>query len=156
MAASVDECKAQFPRQQCCLDRTYSRVLAWAAYISAQSLPPDHETAPEIAFVQQRIVAERMPLNATQYTQMVAPYLMEVPNITDKVRDHLNAWNSEASETTLATDIDTSLATVMPKFADAIVSDQEVANWCDSNGYPRPEGLVGVTTPIVPPVLRVA
>jgi hypothetical protein len=69
---------------------------------------------------------------------------MEVPNVTNDIRTHLNAYNDEATETNLSTEIDNSLATVMPKFAAATISDQEVANWCDKNGYPRPPDLINV------------
>jgi hypothetical protein len=143
MAASSDECVAAFPRTQICLDRTYSRLLAWAAYIAAQPLPPT-DTAPDKAFVQQRVVAERTPTTANMMTGQVAPYLLEVPNITQDIRSHLNAYNDESTESGLSSEIDTSLAVVMPKYAATIVSDQELANWCDKNGYPRPPDLVGV------------
>jgi len=143
MAASYDECVAQFPRQQVCLDRVYSRLLAWAAYITATALPPT-DTAPDKGFVQQRILAERMPAQATFYTSQVSGYLLEVPNVTNSIREHLNAWNDEATETTLSSDIDTSLATVMPKFADAVISDGEVKAWCEKHGYPVPEGLAAM------------
>jgi len=146
MSASIDECKAQFPRQQVCLDRTYSRLLAWAAYIIATGLPPAG-VAPDKAVVQQRILAERTPANATMYSQQLSPYLVENTNITAKVREHLNAWNDEATEGTLSSDIDGAMATIMPQFADAVISDQEVANWCDKHGYPRPSGLINVTPP---------
>lgn len=142
MAASIDECIAQFPRQACCLDRVYSRLLGWAAYITAQPMPPS-DTAPEIEWVQQRVLAERTPAQASGMVQQVAPYLMGVPNVTNDVRSHLNAWNDEATEATLASEIDAGLAVVMPKIAASTVSDQEVANWCDKNGYPRPPGLSG-------------
>jgi hypothetical protein len=138
MSASQDECVAQFPRQQVCNDRVYSRLLSWAAYITAQPLPPV-DTPPDAAWVQQRVLAERVPVNATMYQAQVSPYLMEIPNITDRIRDHLNAWNNEATETTLASDIDTSLAVVMPKYAAATVTQQDVDNWLDRNGYPVPE-----------------
>jgi hypothetical protein len=147
MAASREECVAQFPRQPCCIDRIYARSLAWAAYTTALPLPPA-DTAPEIAWVRQRVLAEQMPMRS--YAQQIAPFLMEVPNITDEVRSHLNAWNDEATETTLATDIDSAFASVMPVFAEAAIGDQEVALWCDKHGYPRPDGLIGVFAP--PPV----
>jgi hypothetical protein len=135
MSASQDECVAQFPRQPVCNDRVYSRLLSWAAYITAQPLPPV-DTPPDEAWVQQRILAERVPAQGYQMISTVSPYLLEVPNVTQNIRDHLNAWNDEATETTLAADIDTSLAVVMPKYAAATVSEQDVDNWLERNGYP--------------------
>lgn len=143
MSASYDECVAAFPRSQICLDRTNSRVLSWAAYITAQPLPPT-DVAPDKAAVQQRVIAERAPQQIQFMVGQVAPYLMEIPNITSDIRSHLNAWNDEATETGLSAEIDTSLAVVMPKYCAFVVTDTEVANWCDKNGYPRPPDLVGV------------
>jgi hypothetical protein len=146
MAASQDECVAQFPRQMVCVDRSYARMAAWAAYTIALPLPPT-STAPEIANVQQRILAERTPMQGTTYAQQVTPYLVEIPNITNKIRDHLNAWNAESTETTLAADIDGAFATVMPQFAAMIITDYDVALWCDKHDYPRPPGLSGTLPP---------
>lgn len=152
MSASYDECVAAFPRSQVCLDRVNSRVLSWAGYITAQPLPPDTETPPDKAAVQQRVVAERTPQQIAYMVTSVAPYLMEVPNITNDIRSHLNAYNDEATETGLSTEIDTSLAVVMPKYCAFIVTDQEVANWCDKNGYPRPPDLAGANgSNLMPP-----
>jgi hypothetical protein len=142
MAASQDECVAQFPRQPCCNDRLYSRLISWAGYITAQPLPPA-DTAPDVDWVRQRILAEQLPATAYQYVILVSPYLVAVPQIAGNIRSHLNAWNGEATETTLAADIDSGLAVVMPKIADSVISDSQVADWCEKNGYPVPPGLTG-------------
>jgi len=140
MAASKDECIAAFPRSQVCQDRTYSRLIAWASYTTSLPLPPT-DTAPDPDWVRQRVLAERLPLYSGTYVSQVMPYLLEVPNVTDDVRSHLNAYNDEATETTLVGEIDAGLAVIMPKFAEAMVSDQDVANWCEKNGYPLPDGI---------------
>ena len=146
MAASKDECIAKFASQAVCIDRTYARVSAWAAYNGALPMPPPAEP-PEKGVVRQRIVAERNPLQATAYAQQITPFLLGIVNITDKIRQHMSEWNDEATETTLAADIDGALAVVMPQFAEAIITDYDVALWCDKNGYPRSEDLV----PPLPP-----
>jgi len=152
MAATVDECTANFSAQSVVIQRTYARVFAWAAYTNALPLPPNN-TAPDPEVVRQRIVAERTPVQIGGYAQQITPYLLEIPNITSRIREHMSAWNDEATETSLATDIDGALATVMPRYAKDTISDYDVATWCDKNGYPRPDGLVPplpqapVTTP---------
>jgi|SRR5215467_5631502 len=143
MSVSVDQCVAQFPRQAIVIERTYARALAWAAFITAQPMPPAGE-APDKEVVRQRIVAEQMPARGSSYAPQIAPYLLEVPNIVDDVRVHLSEWNDEATDKGLATEIDNAFAVVMPKFASATIIDQEVANWCDQHGYPRPPDLFGV------------
>jgi hypothetical protein len=136
--ASQDECVARFSGQQICVQRSYSRLLAWAAYTSALPLPPTTET-PDPAAVKQRITAERTPMQANVYSAQLGPFLMEEPVMTAKVRDHLSEWNDEATETLLSGDIDTALASVMPRFADAVVTDADVTAWLDKHGYPPPE-----------------
>lgn len=146
MAATVDECAANFSKQQVCIDRTYARVFAWAAYQNA--LPPLPDTAPpEAQTVRERIVAERTPTQITQYSQQITPYQLEVPNIITRIREHMNAWNDEATETSLSTDIDGALAVVMPRFANDMITDYDVALYCDKRGIPRPDGLI----PPLPP-----
>lgn len=134
---SQDICIARFPGQQVCVDRSYSRLLAWAAYTSALPLPPTG-TAPEEAAVRQRIVAERAPMQAATYAAQLGPFLMEEPGMASRVREHLSEWNDEATEGELAADIDTAFAAVMPRFADAVVTDADVAAWCERHGYPPP------------------
>jgi hypothetical protein len=152
MAATVDECVASFSRQAVVVDRTYARVFAWAAYTGALPLPPNN-TAPDPEVVRQRILAERTPTQASTYAQQITPYLLGIPNITARIREHMSAWNDEETETSLSTDIDGSLATVMPRYAKDTISDYDVALWCDKNGYPRPDGLVPPLPPTpTPPV----
>jgi hypothetical protein len=157
MAASQDECVAQFPRQAVCNDRLYSRLLSWSGYITALPMPPT-DTAPDIEWVKQRLYAERLPSQAYNTLLYVSPYVVQVPQITQKIRSHLNAWNDETTETDLVADIDSALAVVMPKVAVTMVSDQDVANWCDANGYPLPPDLgTGPATmaiPLMPPMPR--
>lgn len=135
--ASQDECIAKFAGQQVCIDRSYSRLLAWAAYTSALPLPPT-DTAPDPALVRQRILAERAPMQTATYAAQLGPFLMEEPGITIRVREHLSEWNDEATEGELVADIDVAFASVMPRFADQVVTDADVATWCERHGYPVP------------------
>src|SRR5262249_27241827 len=134
MTATQNECVAAYPRSQLCVDRVYARTLAWASYITALAIP----ATPDKAWVQQRVLAERTPSQATSIVMQTIPYLLEVPNTPSGIRDALNAYNDEATETGLATEIDNSLATVMPKYAAATITDYDVAMWCDRNDVPRP------------------
>lgn len=144
MSGSDDDCAAAFPRQQNCIDRLYSRVLNWASYTSSLALPADKTVAPEKAWIQQRALAERTPVSPDMVARQLGPWFVEDPNIRAKVRQHLNIWNDEATEATLSNDIDVAVPFILPKYAATVVADQEVASWCDRNGYPRPSGLVGV------------
>jgi hypothetical protein len=135
--ASQDECVARFAGQQVCTNRTYSRLLAWAAYTSSLPLPPT-DTAPPADQVRQRILAEKAPMQATIYAPQLGPFLMEEPVMTSRVREHLSEWNTEEVEATLAADVDTAFAAVMPRFADSVITDADVAAWCAKHGYPPP------------------
>jgi len=133
--ASQDECISRFAGQEICMQRSYSRLLAWAAYTAALPLPPT-DTAPDPAAVKQRILAERTPMQTGTYAAQLGPWLMEEPVMTARVREHLSEWNDEATETTLAADVDTAFAAVMPRFAEAVITDGDVAAWCEKHGYP--------------------
>lgn len=133
--ASQDECVAEFPGSKICVQRSYSRLLAWAAYTSALPLPPTTET-PDPALVKERITAERTPMQVNIYAAQLGPFLMEEPVMTGKVRQHLSEWNDEATETALVADIDTAFASVMPRFAASVVTDADVAAWLEKHGYP--------------------
>lgn len=137
--ASQDACIAKFAGQQVCIDRSYSRLLAWAAYTSALPLPPTDATPPAPQ-TRQRILAEKTPVMASTYAAQLGPFLLEEPVITQKVRQHLSEWNDDAVETTLVADIDTAFAAVMPRFADMMITDQDVSTWLARNGYP-PQGV---------------
>lgn len=145
--ASDDECVAQFSRQQICIDRIYSRVLNWASYTASLALPANN-VAPDKGWVQQRVLAERMPAVGEMQARLLGPWFVEDPNIRAKVRQHLSVWNDATTETTLSNDIDVVVPFLMPKYCAANVTDNDVAYWCDRNSFPRPSGLVGVTTPL--------
>ena|SRR5215467_14283669 len=142
MAASQDECIAAYPRSPTCTDRVYSRLLSWATYVMALTMPPT-TAPPDVDWVRQRVLAERTPLQAQYYVPQIAPYTLESPDVSVNVRSMLNAYNTEAQEASLATYIDGSLATVMPRFAEAIITDGDVVTWCERNGYPVPPELDG-------------
>ena len=135
--ASQDACIASFGNQQVCINRSYSRLLAWAAYTSALPLPPTG-TAPDAGAVRQRILAEKAPMLPGAYATQLGPFLMEEPVMTARVREHLSEWNTEEVEATLVADIDTAFASVMPRFADQTITDADVAAWCERHGYPLP------------------
>ena len=138
MARSQDECIAEYPRSPLCNNRLYSRLLSWASYTSALPLPPT-DTAPDIDWVRQHLLAARAPMYASMYLPQISPYTLEIPDVSINVRAMLNDWNSEATEASMSQYVDNALAVVMPKFAALVISDQDVINWCDDNGYPVPD-----------------
>ena len=128
---------AQFPRQQVCRDRQYSALLRWAAYIAALPVPP---TAGE-QWVKERITAGRVALNPDMYVPQTISGTISVPDIQTNIRQHLNAFNDEATEASMDLQVDSALAVVMPTFAAATVTDAEVQRWMDENSVVAPAAV---------------
>jgi hypothetical protein len=127
---------AQYPKQACVRDRNMGGLVAWAGYITAEAVPP---TKPDEEWVRERIVAEQIPLNPQVYVDRTMSYFLQDPQTETNVRDYLSEWNSEAQEAALCDQIQAVISAFMPRFAAADVSDAQVQQWYDQNGYPAPE-----------------
>jgi hypothetical protein len=123
---------AQFPRQQVCRDRQYTGLLRWSAGWLNLALPT--EKPPE-DFVRQRIIAGRVATNPDVYVGQTINAVASRQDIQTNIREHLNAFNSEAVEAAMDAQLDTALGNIMPTYCAGVVSDQEVENWYAQNGY---------------------
>lgn len=128
---------AEFPRQPVCRDRQYSGLLRWAAYILATN-PPAVPDKPTDDWVQQRIVAERIPTQTAQYVDLTMGWLLGDPAIQTNIRQHLNPWNDEATEAAMDAQIDGAMAAAMPKFAANQVTQTMVDQWLIDHEYTNP------------------
>jgi hypothetical protein len=63
-------------------------------------------------------------------------YFLQDPATQTNIRQYLNAWNDEATETALAGQIEGIIGSFMPRFADIDVSDAQAADWLAQNGFP--------------------
>jgi hypothetical protein len=123
---------AQYPKQAIVRDRNYSGLLAWAGYQMALPIPA---TRPEQAWVEQRLLAERIPTQIQTYVDRTMGNFMMSPNTQAAIRDYLSQWNDEALEEGLSADISTVLASFMPAFAAGEIPQEEVDNWYLDHGF---------------------
>ena len=126
---------AQYPKQPGVRDRNLGGLVAWAGYVTAEPIPP---TKPDAAWVRERIVAEQIPLQAAIYVDRTMHYFLQDPATEANLRDYLSEWNSEAAEATLSAEVQTVIGAFMPRFAAADVSDAQVQQWYDQNGFVDP------------------
>lgn len=128
---------AQFPKQQICRDRQYSALLRWSAFIGASTLPVPPEQPAE-QDVKNRILATRIPPNIELYVGQTMSLTIADPSIQTNIRQHLSAFNNEATEASMDAQVDAALSAAMPKYADAIITQAEVDRWLQENGYVTP------------------
>jgi len=118
-------------------------LIEWAGSVTAQSIPT---TKPDTAWVQQRLVAERIPQQPDGYTQRTLAYFLQDPTTQTNIREYLNSFNDDATEVALGAQINSVITAFMPRFAASDVTDQQVQQWYDSNGFGTPLSR-GTTTP---------
>jgi hypothetical protein len=123
---------AQYPKQQVCLDRQGSALLKWSAYEMAVAIPPEK---PDEDWVRQRILAARIPQSLQSYVQRTAAYYQQDPSVIDNIRNHLSQWNDDATEATIAAELDAATSAIMPLLAKQDVTDQQVQDWYTQAGF---------------------
>ena len=134
MAASDYRLLAEYPRQQVVKDRNYNGLNNWAYGVAIAAVPDP----PDIAWVKQRIVAERFPAQPVNYVERTLSYFLQDSATQTNVREYLNAFNTEAVEVSLAGQIEAVILAFIPRFADIDVTDAQAAQWLTDNGYPIP------------------
>lgn len=123
---------AQYPKQVVVRDRNYSGLLAWAGYIMAQAVPG---TKPPQDWVEQRILAERIPVQATLYVDRTIGHFLMDPTTQGNIRSYLSTWNDEAIEAALSDQISSVVSAFMPRFAAAEIPQTEVDQWYTDHGF---------------------
>jgi hypothetical protein len=126
---------AQYPKQAIVRDRNYSGLLAWAGYTLALAVPA---TKPDAAWVEQRIVAERIPSQTQVYVDRTIAYFLKDPTTQTNIRQYLNAWNDETTEAALSDQISSVVSAFMPGFCALEVTQADVDSWYAANGFPDP------------------
>jgi hypothetical protein len=130
MPASDYTLLAEYPKQQVVKDRNYVALNNWAAYTTALAIP----AAPDEAWVKSRIVAERYPAQPQSYVDRTMSYFLQDPATQTNIREFLNAFNTEATETALASQLESIIGGFMPRFADIDVTSEQVTAWIEAHG----------------------
>jgi hypothetical protein len=123
---------AQYPKQAIVRDRNYSGLLAYAGYVLALAIPT---TKPPQDWVEQRIVAERIPSQTQVYVDRTIAYFLKDPTTQTNIRQYLNAWNDEATEAALSNQISSVVSAFMPAFCALEATQADVDTWYANNGF---------------------
>ena len=132
MAASDYRLLAEYPRQQVVKDRNYNGLNNWAYGVAILPVPDP----PGIAWVKQRIVAERFPAQPVSYVERTLSYFLQDSATQTNVREYLNAFNTEAVEVSLAGQIEAVILAFIPRFAEIDVTDQQANDWIAAHTTP--------------------
>ena len=124
--------KAEYPKQQVVKDRNYVGLNQWAVYTASLPVPAEQ---PDATWVKIRIVAERIPQQLESYVQRTLSYFAQDEATQTNIRQYLSAFNDEATETALASQIEAVIGSFMPRFVGYEITDEMVNQWYINNGY---------------------
>lgn len=125
----------QYPKQAVVRDRNWSGLVSWSAYEAALPIPPE-KPAPE--WVRLRLVAERIPTATARYVEATLSFFAADPTTATNIREYLNPFNGETVEQSLGAQIEGVIAGFMPRFAATDVTDAQVQQWYEQNGFAEP------------------
>jgi hypothetical protein len=104
----------------------------WSGFYVALAIPSPASDS----WVQQRVVAENIPLNLDQFTQQTMGYFLQDPNTLTDILEFISEDNSTDIEGTLSTENSGICSTFMPRFAAATVTPQQITDWRTQNNSP--------------------
>jgi hypothetical protein len=109
-------------------------IADWSLENSITDIPD----APDDAWIRKRVLAESIPLAPEMYTQQTLTYFAQ-DNVTQtNIRQFLAEDNDDPTEVSLAAQNDSIMAAFAQRYADAVVSAQQVADWRTRNDKPAP------------------
>lgn len=117
-------------------------LVTWSAYGSQLPIPDPAEDA----WVRARVLAEAIPLALQSYTEQTRSYFLQDTITQTNILQFISEDNDSATEVALSGQNDSIAAAFMPRFANTVISDQQVADWRKRNNAPEPPpGQQGVT-----------
>jgi hypothetical protein len=131
-------------------NRTSSALNFWAGQTLAESIPA---TKPTEQWVRLRIMADRVTRSANNYLDMAMSYYTQQDSIQSAMRDLMDGFPTEAERTNFTNNIMVPITpTVMLAVAANDVTQQQVEDWWEANGFGEPEEPVveSERTPRVP------
>lgn len=134
--AQNDALLAAYFSQPIVRQRNSVSLVQWAFGTRNIPLP---SSKPDVAFVKLRLLAEQIPQQLDGFVQRTLPYLLQSNTTQTNIRQFLNAFNDDATETALSGQNADVLANVMPAFAAAAISMGQVQQWYIENGFETPE-----------------
>lgn len=123
---------AEIPKQEVCRNRQAGALNRWSKTKMAEAIPG---SKPAKEWVQQRIVAGRIPASIDSYVQRTMAYTQRDTDIQTNIREHLNGFNNETVEVSMDMQVDTAVGKFMPEFCTTDVMQQQIDQWYLDNGF---------------------
>jgi hypothetical protein len=109
-------------------------LTTWSGYVSALAIP----ATPDDAWVRQRVLAEQIPLQLEyQITQTLVYFLQDTDTQTN-ILQFISEDNDTPTEVALASQNDSVIAAFAPRYANTVITDDQVDKWRDQNNAPAP------------------
>lgn len=109
-------------------------LINWSAYGSQIAIPDPADDA----WVRARVVAEAIPLALDSYVTQTLSYFLQDSVTQTNILQFISEDNDSATEVALSGQNDSVAAAFMPRFAQTVVSDQQVSDWRTRNNAPAP------------------
>ena len=117
-------------------NRTKSAINFWAGQILALEIPG---TKPTEEWVRARILAERVTRYPQNYLESSINYYTQQDAIQSSMRDLMDGFPTQAERDTYTNSIMVpTTPKVMKAVAESDVTDQQVQDWYNANGFPEP------------------
>jgi hypothetical protein len=96
-----------------------------------ETIPP----TPDDDWIRQRVLAENTPLALDSYVVQSLAYFLQDPATQTNILQFISEDNDDATEVSLSGQNETIATTFWPRYAKAVVTDQQVADWKAKNGF---------------------
>jgi len=117
-------------------NRTKSAMNFWAGQTLATAIPG---TKPNEEWVRARILAERVTRYPQNYLDTSINYYTQQDAIQSSMRDLMDAFPTQVERDTYTNSIMVPVTpVVMAQVAEGDVTDQQVTDWYNANGFPEP------------------
>src|SRR5262245_25686879 len=123
---------AEFPRQEICKKRQYGALIKWSAYITAQPIPTEK---PAKDWVEQRIVAEKIPAQPDNFVSQTLGFTVRDPAVVNNIYQHLNPFNDPAVEPTVDGQVEAAVSAQMRAFCASLITQGLVDQWYIEHGF---------------------
>jgi hypothetical protein len=134
MAALDNTLQSKYLQRPVVRQRNSVTLVNWSGYVTALAIP----ATPDDAWVRQRVLAEQMPLSLDFATAQTLTYFLQDATTQTNIRQFISEDNSSDDEVALSAQNETIAAAAMPRYASAVITDAQVAQWRERNNAPAP------------------
>jgi hypothetical protein len=109
-------------------------LVSWSGYVSALAIPSPADDA----WVRQRVLAEQIPLQLEYQITNTLVYFLQDTTTQTNILQFISQDNDNATEVALASQNDSIIAAFAPRYANTVITEDQVEKWRDQNNAPAP------------------